>query len=114
MNKSPSSFVFIIAASALLLVSCSGKENTKDAAGNSANALPAKNIHEVQTEMPGEGFELLQTHCPTCHSLRYIEMQPDFPKKTWEKIVEKMVKNFGAPIPDSVAKEIVEYLDEVR
>ena len=37
-------------------------------------------------------------------------MQPPFPRKTWEKIVDKMVKNFGAPIPDSSAKAIVDYL----
>lgn len=114
MKKSFSSRALVTATSVLLFISCSGNENPGDAARNSGESLPAKNIYEVKTEMPGEGFALLQTHCLTCHSLRYIEMQPAFPEKTWEKIVDKMVKNFGAPIPDSTAKEIVKYLVEVK
>jgi len=61
-----------------------------------------------------DGYELFETHCISCHSLRYIQMQPDFPRKKWENIVDKMVKNFGAPIPDSTAKVIVDYLTEVK
>lgn len=61
-----------------------------------------------------EGEELVKMHCMTCHSLKYIEMQPAFPRKTWEKITGKMIKNFGAPIPDSAAKKIVDYLVSVK
>ena len=57
-----------------------------------------------------KGEELFRTHCITCHTLRYIDMQPDFPRKTWEKITDKMIKSFGAPIPDSAAVKIVDYL----
>jgi hypothetical protein len=64
------------------------------------------------TKVPGE--ELFKAGCITCHSLRYIEMQPPFPRKTWEKIVDKMIKNFGAPIPDSSAKVIVDYLVTIK
>ena len=61
-----------------------------------------------------EGYEQFEMHCITCHSLRYIEMQPDFPEKTWEMIVHKMVKNFGAPIPDTSQQMIVDYLTKVK
>ena len=61
-----------------------------------------------------ESYELFQQHCITCHTLQYIEMQPNFPRKTWEKIADKMVKNFGAPIPDSSLKKIVDYLVIVK
>lgn len=57
-----------------------------------------------------EGEELFKTHCITCHSLRYIDMQPAFPRKTWEKITDKMIKSFGAPIDSSSASKIVDYL----
>ena len=61
-----------------------------------------------------EGEELFRTHCITCHSLRYIDMQPAFPRKTWEKITDKMIKSFGAPITDSSAVKIVDYLMSVK
>lgn len=61
------------------------------------------------------GAELFRTQCQTCHSLRYIEMQPAFPRKTWVKIVDKMVKTFGAQIPDTTQQiAIVDYLMAVR
>ena len=61
-----------------------------------------------------EGEALYKMHCITCHSLRYIEIQPDFSRKTWEKITGKMIKSFGAPIPDSSAAIIVDYLMSVK
>ena len=60
------------------------------------------------------GEELFRMHCITCHTLGYIDMQPDFTRKTWEKITDKMIKSFGAPIPDSAAVEIVDYLMFVK
>nr|MBK9653438.1 cytochrome c [Bacteroidota bacterium] len=65
-------------------------------------------IESMFTNAPGE--EVYKANCITCHSLKYVDMQPSFPHKTWEKTVDKMIKNFGAPIPDSTAKVIVEYL----
>ena len=53
-------------------------------------------------------------HCMTCHTLGYIDMQPVFPRKTWEKITEKMIKSYGAPIPDSAVAGIVDYLVSVK
>ncbi|MEO8087510.1 MAG: cytochrome c [Bacteroidota bacterium] len=103
-------FLFI-----LLIASCT--ESNRNESNNVDNGAerPAKNIHDVETQLAsGQGEELIKTHCLTCHSLRYIKMQPSFPQKTWEKIVGKMVKNFGAPIPDSTAKEIVDYLVAVK
>ncbi len=83
--------------------------------GEPEAATSAKNIHDVETNLgTAEGEEIFKTNCLTCHSLRYIQMQPDFPRKNWEKIVEKMIKNFGAPIPDSSAKIIVDYLVTVK
>ena len=57
---------------------------------------------------------LFKTHCITCHTLGYIDMQPDFPRKTWEKITEKMIRSYGAPIPDSAVTGIVNYLVSIK
>ena len=91
----------------LFSASCADKQNNKLPADKNAN-----DVASLFNETPGA--ELLKANCITCHSLRYIEMQPPFPRKTWEKIVDKMVKNFGAPIPDSSAKMIVDYLVAVK
>jgi mono/diheme cytochrome c family protein len=73
------------------------------------------NIDDYQVNFPkGEGYDEFKAACITCHSLRYIEMQPDFPPKTWETIVTKMRKNFGAPMSDSAATKIVNYLVAVK
>ncbi len=73
------------------------------------------NIDDYQVNFPeGEGYSEFKSSCITCHSLRYIEMQPDFPEKTWETIVNKMKKNFGAPISDSASVKIVKYLTTVK
>jgi hypothetical protein len=42
-------------------------------------------------------------------------MQPKLSHKAWEKVVTKMIKNFNAPITDSIkAKQIVDYLYAIR
>jgi len=96
---------YVLICFVLLLASCADKQDSK---------LPEDNsdVKSLFTQTPGE--EVFKTSCITCHSLRYIQMQPPFPRKTWEKIVDKMIKNFGAPIPDSSAKAIVDYLAIVK
>jgi hypothetical protein len=59
---------------------------------------------------PGDGMQDVQIYCNTCHSPRYITMQPPLPAATWEAEVNKMIKTFGAPIPEENAKKILLYL----
>ncbi len=59
----------------------------------------------------GPGSEVAQNNCLSCHSGDYIETQP--PKqgaKFWEGEVNKMIKNYHAPISESDAKIIIDYL----
>ena len=58
----------------------------------------------------GDGLQETQSSCATCHSTRYITMQPPLPAAVWEAEVAKMVKVYGAPIADASAKKIVAYL----
>jgi hypothetical protein len=62
------------------------------------------------TLAPGEGREETDAYCSTCHSTRYITMQPPLPAATWEAEVIKMVKTFGQPIPEDVQPKIIKYL----
>jgi hypothetical protein len=59
---------------------------------------------------PGPGREDVQSYCSTCHSTRYITMQPPLPPETWTAEVNKMVKVMGQPIPDEVQPVIIKYL----
>lgn len=58
----------------------------------------------------GEGKAEIESFCAMCHSTRYITMQPPLPAATWEAEVNKMIKTFGAPIPEASAKKITSYL----
>ena len=98
---------FLLASSTTLWLSCTETSHKKES--------PVVDIEDYKVNMPDlEGYAEFKAACITCHSLRYIEMQPDFPQKTWENIVNKMVKNFGAVIPDSTSKKIVTYLTQVK
>ena len=59
---------------------------------------------------PGSGVEITQNACQMCHSTDYIAMQPRGGEAQWRAVVTKMIKVFGAPIPDGEAQAIVEYL----
>jgi mono/diheme cytochrome c family protein len=60
----------------------------------------------------GEGEAETQSFCAACHSTRYITMQPPLPAATWDAEVSKMIKTFGAAIPDASAKRIISYLQQ--
>ena len=40
----------------------------------------------------GDGEQEVTSYCNTCHSPRYITMQPPLPADTWTAEVNKMVK----------------------
>lgn len=62
----------------------------------------------------GPGKEIFLSRCGVCHSLRYVTVQPSFPKKTWAKEVDKMIKTYGAHINKKEAAEITEYLFSIK
>jgi hypothetical protein len=59
---------------------------------------------------PGEGREAVEAYCSTCHSTRYISMQPPLPAQTWAAEVNKMVNVMGQSIPEDVRDQIITYL----
>ena len=96
----------------ILIYSCTGKP---PAASLREPAAPVA-IDQVKVILPQAGnVELVERYCVACHSLRYIEMQPRLSRKSWEKIVDKMIHVYGAPIHDSVTREdIINYLWAIR
>lgn len=63
-----------------------------------------------QSLPPGVGVQEVQAYCNTCHSVRYITMQPPLPPDAWVAEVNKMTKTYGASIPDDALQRIVQYL----
>ena len=68
---------------------------------------------ETATLNPGPNVELVQGNCMCCHSVDYIQTQPQgpqFKKDFWQAEVTKMIKVFGAPIDERDVGKIVDYL----
>ena len=61
-----------------------------------------------------EGKAEFMSYCGICHSLRYISTQPDFPAKTWDAEITKMIVKYHAPIDSVNAKKILAYLVAVK
>lgn len=96
---------------ALIMLFAAACDNpTPKAATNSSTDLNA-----IVTELPNApGYETFRANCISCHSARYVQMQPNLSEKTWTTIVTKMQKSFGAPFSDSSAQEIVKYLVAIK
>ena len=58
----------------------------------------------------GDGVTEVKAYCNTCHSPRYITMQPPLPAAAWAAEVNKMVNAYGASIPDDSKQKIIQYL----
>ncbi len=101
-------------AAAMLLVLSAGMSFSQDAPPKPAPG--AGTVHEITLpNMPlelkdGDGRILTESHCNICHSLDYITMQPKFPKAQWTATVNKMIKTYGAPLPQEDAEKIIQYI----
>jgi mono/diheme cytochrome c family protein len=57
------------------------------------------------------GRQLVENNCAGCHSLDYPRINAPFlDRKGWEAEVAKMIKAFGAPIPQENVPGIIDYL----
>ena len=93
------------------------------AAGDRAGKLPGVTFgvafrrathlrHPIAVEAfpGGPEADLARRHCLTCHSSDYVYSQPKLSKAQWSAEVIKMVKVYGASIPDAEVGPIVDYL----
>jgi cytochrome c5 len=58
----------------------------------------------------GPEAEPARRRCLLCHSSDYVYTQPKLTKAQWTSEVTKMIKVYGAPIPDDDVPAIVDYL----
>jgi mono/diheme cytochrome c family protein len=59
----------------------------------------------------GDGKQIVEANCVTCHSLDYIPMNSVFlDRKGWDATVSKMIKAMGAPIRNDDVPVIIDYL----
>ncbi|MBC7554681.1 MAG: hypothetical protein H7257_11950 [Taibaiella sp.] len=72
-------------------------------------------IMPEEPEFPeGEGKKEFIANCGICHSLRYISMQPAFPRKIWDAEIHKMIVKYKAPVDSLVAVKIADYLTKIK
>jgi|SRR6185437_5280152 len=96
---------------AYFVVSC-GESGTKT---EHPIAVTAPDLKNVTTNLPeAPGYQTFNMNCVICHSARMVQIQPNLPEKTWTAIVTKMQKTYGAPVSDSAAKVIVQYLVAIK
>ncbi len=97
----------IVTIAAVLFIACNNSKPSEPVNTDSG----VTNLNAIITELPDKpGYAVFKQNCMSCHSARYIQMQPNLTEKAWTGIVTKMQKNFGAPVTDSSAQEIVKYL----
>jgi cytochrome c5 len=105
----------VIAAGLMVWVSANAQQPSS---GSSTPATKAATnpVHSiVLPEYPSEiatgpNVNTYRTNCLTCHTARYVSMQPRFSKTVWQNEVKKMVDVYGAPISEADQALIVEYL----
>ena len=74
-------------------------------------AVPALADEQQIQLKKADGVDKVEANCQACHTLAYIPMNSKFLNAAgWNAEVTKMIKAFGAPIDDSDAKTIAEYL----
>jgi len=84
-----------------------------------SRGLQAQQKESVKSiELPVMAFDLADGpnrdkaagFCAICHGTEDIPMQPRLSKAQWTATVTKMIKAFGAPVPQEDADRIIEYL----
>lgn len=121
----------LIALCSLLALAEACTRNAKQAEASAIPPAPAKtspqhtfsqkgSVREMtiwpeEVSFPeGPGKTEFVSYCGICHSLRYITEQPDFPRKTWEAEVHKMIEKYSAPIDSLTGVKITDYIMTVR
>lgn len=106
-----SSFMVWMSANAQQPSTGSPKPSGK-AAANPVHSIVLPQYPSAITDGPNK--ELYERNCLTCHTARYVSMQPHFSKTVWQNEVKKMVDAYGAPVPEADQALIVEYLVAVK
>ena len=75
------------------------------------SAVPAAAQEKPIKLKPGAGLDKVEANCQACHSLDYIQMNSPFLNAAgWDATVNKMINALKAPIDETDAKAIKDYL----
>ena len=96
---------FIAAASS------SDSANGNGSTTHAENSVRSITLPHFEPELPtAPGRDEYLAVCVSCHSPRYVMMQPFFPQRQWEETVDKMAKNYAAQMDPEQRSAIVQYL----
>ncbi len=107
--------VFALLAVGLVGGSCDGKAGSHSA-GSTTMRAEHDQVHTIALPLyqadlpPGPGREAYAVACQSCHSDRYVTMQPAFSAATWEAEVRKMIKTYGAAVTEEQVPQVVQYI----
>jgi sulfite dehydrogenase (cytochrome) subunit B len=93
-----------------LLAPWAWESQTLSALEGQEKTISLPNDNAMSTLKPGPGVETTRNNCSICHSTDYIVRQPGADVKRWRAEVQKMITVYGAPIGESDAQVIAEYL----
>ena len=114
MKRSFNAVVFGLAIFQVSVGSCEGGELASS--GTNAPASEARQLNRVRSitlphfepDLPvAPGRDEYMVVCVSCHSPRYVTMQPLFPQRQWEETVDKMVKVYGAQMDQEQRQSII-------
>ena len=104
----------------LMAIACKQQRQKESFAAQNSFAINGS-VHELTLypdappDFPEhEGKAEFTSYCAICHSLKYISNQPNFPAKTWEAEVNKMITKYKAPIDSVTGRKIIDYLVAVK
>jgi mono/diheme cytochrome c family protein len=85
--------------------------NDSLAKAETASAVRHLTLPHSEPNVPvAPGRDEFMRACETCHSARYVTMQPPFSRRQWEDTVRKMITAYGAPADEFQIGKIIDYL----
>jgi len=87
-----------------------------------ARAATPLQLQSVKIDLPdsdkmfpaGPGSDAINNNCLACHSAGMVLNQPALSKQAWTVEVNKMIKNYRAPIAPEDVGAIVDYLTALK
>lgn len=117
MSRFLCAFAFVCALLRATLCCCEAEappSKDTNAPGSQAhllNGVRSITLPHFEPELAvAPGRDAFMVVCVSCHSPRYVTMQPPFPQRQWEETVDKMAKVFGAQMDQEQRRAIVGYL----
>jgi mono/diheme cytochrome c family protein len=85
--------------------------NGSSTGAQTTNAVRHLALPHFEPNMPiAPGRDEFMRACVTCHSARYVTMQPPFSRRQWEETVRKMINVYGATTDEFQIGKIIDYL----